>query len=90
MKDDNIIRVIYSYTYQNRKLLKRYKNCTCIYCGANFHYTKINSWVNDTEELTAICPKCGIDSVVPTKVKNKVDDYTLTEELRINVKKLYF
>lgn len=90
MKDENIPRVIYSYTFQNRKLLKRYKNCTCLYCGASFPYTKVSNWVNDTEELTAICPSCGIDSVVPTRVKNKVDDYTLTEELREKVKKLYF
>lgn len=90
MKDSNTERVIYSYVFENRKLLKRYKKCTCIYCGANYPYTEIKSWVKDKDELTAICPKCGIDSVVPTSVKNKVDDYTLTEELREKVKKLYF
>lgn len=90
MKDNNIERVIHSYTFENRRLLKRYKECTCLYCGYTFNYTKINNWVKDQNELTAICPKCGIDSVVPTRVNNNVDNYTLTEELRLKVKKLYF
>lgn len=90
MKEEKLYQIIYSYTYENRKLLKRYKDCTCLYCGYNFKYTEVNSWVKDNNELTAICPKCGIDSVVPTHVKNNVEEYTLTEEIRLKIKKLYF
>ena len=36
--------------------------CGCFYCCAMFPPTEISEWVD--EEQTALCPKCGIDSVI--------------------------
>lgn len=82
--------IITSYCFANRKLLKRYKDCICLFCGKEFYYTKISQWVNDEPEITAICPFCGIDSVVPKEVHNKVDNFTVTKELQESIKKYYF
>lgn len=82
--------IITSYIFANRKLLKRYKDCICLYCGREYPYTKVSNWVKDEPELTAICPFCGIDSVVPKRVKNRVDKFTVTKEIQEAIKKYYF
>lgn len=82
--------IITSYSFANRKLLKRYKDCICLYCGKEFDYTKVCQWVNDEPEITAVCPFCGIDSVVPKHVENRVDKFTVTKELQEEIKKYYY
>ena len=82
--------IIHSYCFANRKLLKRYKDCICLFCGNEYSYTKVSNWVKDEPELTAICPFCNVDAVVPKTVENKVDKFTVTEELREAIKKYYF
>lgn len=86
----DIYKLIYSYCYENKKLLKRYKACTCLYCGHTFSYINIKNWVIDKFNDTAICPFCGIDAVVPSEVHNNVDNYKLTKELQQKIKELYF
>jgi hypothetical protein len=42
--------------------------CGCFYCLATFAPSEITEWIDDcihgTEGSTAICPRCGIDSVI--------------------------
>lgn len=83
-----INETIYTYCNRNKKLLKRYENCTCLYCGRSFDYKEINLYTDDNQ--TAICPFCHIDSVVPTKVDNGVDKYKITKEIQEKIKKFYF
>ncbi len=82
--------IIHSYCFANRKLLKRYKDCICLYCGKEYPYTKVSNWVKDEPELTAICPFCSVDAVVPKTVENKVDKFTVTKEIQEAIKKYYF
>jgi hypothetical protein len=47
------------------------ERCGCFYCGAIFLPSEVVDWT-DAEELfdkgtTAICPKCGIDSVISSE-----------------------
>lgn len=40
------------------------KICGCFYCLSTFAPSEIEEWIkNDTEEF-AMCPSCGIDSVI--------------------------
>ena len=39
---------------------------------------KIHEWIDDENGQTAVCPFCGIDSVIPETVNN---EYKLTKEL---------
>lgn len=82
--------IITSYCFANHKLLKRYKDCICLYCGKEYPYTKISNWAQDSPEITAICPYCKIDAVVPKTVENKVDKFTVTKELQEEIKRYYF
>jgi|RhiMethySRZTD1v2_1073278.scaffolds.fasta_scaffold80912_3 hypothetical protein len=36
--------------------------CGCFYCCATFPATEIDVWID--EDRTALCPRCGIDSVL--------------------------
>ena len=54
----------------NREKLKESEKCGCYYCGQIFSPDEIVEWcpeLDPEEEVTAICPYCGIDSVIPDK-----------------------
>lgn len=40
--------------------------CGCFYCLAIFEPTQIDRWIDQADGVgqTALCPECGIDSVV--------------------------
>ena len=50
--------------------VKRSELCGCFYCTAVFPPTSIVDWIDDRNVpeqkvgATALCPKCGIDSVI--------------------------
>ncbi len=46
----------------NRAELQTSSHCGCFYCFAIFGPVDISEWID--EEQTALCPKCGIDSVI--------------------------
>ena len=51
----------------NRDTLAQDSKCGCFYCLNIFSPSKIEEWcpeVEDSEEVTAICPHCGVDSVI--------------------------
>ena len=58
---------------RNKEELKNHKNCSCYFCLKVFKTTEVKEF---TEELdgseTAICPFCGIDSLVPGEVSKEI------------------
>jgi hypothetical protein len=46
----------------NREELSKSALCGCFYCLAIYPPTEITEWIRD--EQTAMCAKCGIDSVI--------------------------
>jgi hypothetical protein len=40
--------------------------CGCFYCGCIFSPDRIERWIDESEGVgqTAMCPDCGIDSVI--------------------------
>ncbi len=55
--------VAHRYSANNRDALQHDKLCGCFYCLKIFSPTEISEWVKDTSG-TAICPYCGVDSVI--------------------------
>lgn len=55
----------------HERALKASKLAGCFYCLEIFPPSEIVRWVNDPDTMglrdgrTALCPKCGIDSVLP-------------------------
>jgi hypothetical protein len=46
----------------NREQIAKSEVCGCFHCLAVFAPTEIKEWVDNDD--TALCPKCGIDSVL--------------------------
>lgn len=59
-------------TIYNKQKLKESNNCGCYYCFSVYTYSKIDDWCDRGE--TAICPKCGIDSVAPFDLNNHEEE----------------
>ena len=47
---------------RNRHVLRASSVCGCFYCISTFDYNSIEDWCDDGD--TALCPNCGIDSVI--------------------------
>ena len=48
---------------KNRDELSRSMTCGCFYCFGIYPPSEITEWVD--EGLTAMCARCGTDSVIP-------------------------
>lgn len=55
---------LYSHCTSNQKMLAKEKKCGCFFCGHVFDPKEIYSWIEDRNGPTAVCPHCGIDSVI--------------------------
>jgi hypothetical protein len=51
---------------RHREEILASERCGCFYCGAIFPPSEIYRWVDGWEGIgqTALCPQCGIDSVI--------------------------
>lgn len=58
--------------------------CGCFYCIEIFNPKKVEEWVEDTNG-TAICPFCGIDSVI-----GKSSGYPITKEFLSQMRQYWF
>lgn len=53
------------YSYQNQKSIQKSSKCGCYYCLRIFSPQEITEWNQEKTKLkTAMCPYCGIDSVL--------------------------
>lgn len=59
------------------------KLCACFYCGQSFRPDEIAEWIDNDQ--TAICPKCGIDSVIGSAA-----GFPLTKEFLDEMNKYWF
>lgn len=50
------------YSSYNREQLLKSESCGCFYCLEIFDPKLIEEWCDDDQ--TAICPCCGIDSII--------------------------
>ena len=67
----------------HRHILRGSDLCGCFYCLDTFDYQNIETWCDDGN--TAICPSCGIDSVI-----GAASGYPITEEFLTAMKKHWF
>ena len=67
----------------NRQQIKVADTCGCFYCKQIFYAGDVTEWTDDGN--TAICPHCGVDSVICNK-----KDYVVTPEDLELLNKYYF
>lgn len=58
-------------SFENGWLVKNSAKFGCFCCGKIFDSSEIDEWVPDRGGDTAICPYCGIDSVLSTPETRK-------------------
>ena len=57
------------YCSNNRALIAVSDSCGCFYCLETFPGTDVVEWIHEDPRKpanTALCPRCGIDSVLPS------------------------
>jgi hypothetical protein len=59
---DSELKTAHHHSANHRREIMRSEKCGCFYCCTVFEPSKIEEWVDD--ETTALCPFCGIDSVI--------------------------
>lgn len=59
--DETIIQA-HKHSANHRAEIEASPSCGCFYCCEIFPAAEINEWIDD--DTTAICPGCGIDSVI--------------------------
>ena len=59
---DDLIKLAHKHSANHRDELSNSRACGCFYCCTIFKATDIDDWCDDGK--TAICPNCGIDSVI--------------------------
>lgn len=79
----------HKYSCNHMEKLKKDRICGCFYCLTIFSPTEIESWLiadNDADRLgTAICPYCGIDSVI-----GESSGYPITKEFLKKMNEYWF
>ena len=74
----------HQFSSNHRQQLLYDKKCGCFYCLKIFDPKEITNWIED-EDGTAICPYCGIDSVI-----GESSGYPITEEFLAKMQKHWF
>ena len=76
------------HSVDNRDALKNSDLCGCYRCGAIFEPSEIDQWVHEDEngvEVTATCPRCSIDSILPESA-----GFLLTNDLMTKMHNYWF
>lgn len=74
----------HSFSSNNEPMLRSDKRCGCFYCLRVFDPSEIEEWIED-ECGTALCPYCGIDSVI-----GESSGYPLTKEFLEEMQRYWF
>ncbi|WP_342711741.1 cytoplasmic protein [Bradyrhizobium sp. B124] len=62
LPEDHPLRVAHKKCVGHRPEIERSQRCGCFYCKQTFGPGQIVEWID--EDSTALCPQCGIDSVI--------------------------
>ena len=81
---------IHRYSDHHRELLARSDRAGCFYCRRFFDPKEIQDWIDGpqvdtgetTDGVTALCPYCGIDAVLPSAAPIRLDEDLLAEMAR--------
>ena len=68
---------LHAYASHNKKMIGKSNKCYCFYCKSVFENGEVETYL--AEEETALCPKCGIDSVIPDSIDEKIDEAIISE-----------
>lgn len=74
----------HQYCINHKEQLIKDTVCGCFYCTRIFNPAKITTWIPD-KSGTAICPYCGIDSII-----GESSGYPITKSFLAAMKQYWF
>ena len=74
----------HQFSVNNRKQLEQSSVCGCFYCRKIFNPNEITEWIPE-KSGTALCPYCGIDSVI-----GDASGFQITEQLLKDMSQYWF
>ena len=75
------VQAAHEHSSNHRAEVMSSARCGCFYCCATFSPSDIAEWVDEApggEGQTALCPKCGIDSVIGDRSGFDISEQLLT------------
>ncbi len=88
LPEDHILRRAHAASIYHRAAIEASSVCGCFYCAAIFLPGDIADWTDRTEtqdRQTALCPRCGIDSVI-----GDASPFPVTPEFLAEMKAAWF
>lgn len=79
--NSNVKETAHKHSRNHREEIERSEICGCFYCIQIFTPDNINKWTNEKEnkQVTALCPYCGIDSVIGSASGFSIDQNFLCD-----------
>ncbi|MDF2946664.1 MAG: conserved hypothetical cytosolic protein [Bacillales bacterium] len=56
--------IAHKHSINNQESIEVSEICGCFYCLEFFSPDEVEEWIDDVNGKTALCPHCGIDSVI--------------------------
>ena len=81
--DDSMLEEAHRYSIYHRAELEKDEKCGCFFCLTIFSPKEIKKWVDEGD--TAICPYCGIDSII-----GESSGFPITKEFLEKMQKRWF
>jgi hypothetical protein len=78
-----VLESLHRQSASHRPAIESASRCGCFYCQHTFAPVEILDWVDSGS--TALCPRCGVDSVVPESAQ-----FQLTPELLKDMRAYWF
>jgi hypothetical protein len=71
----NLCVAAHKHSYRHRAEIEDSPRCGCFFCFRVFPSTAIKAWIDSSQ--TALCPNCGVDSVIGSASSHRIDDVFL-------------
>ena len=75
-EEETKLNRLHAYCSHNKELIVTSKKCYCFYCKEKFDSTEVSKYIDNGQ--TAICPKCGVDTVLPDNIEG-INDRVIDE-----------
>ena len=73
------LRSMHRHSSGHRQEIQQSGLCGCFYCEETFTPETIKEWIDD--EQTALCPRCGIDSVLGDRANKLATDRAFLHQM---------
>ena len=70
--DSDLCIAAHQHSSRHRAEIEASARCACFFCFRTFPSSDIRAWIDAKQ--TALCPRCGVDSVIGSASNHRLDD----------------